>query len=453
MKKYIFTSLISLTLFIGLGSVLQNQALAEDLRETLRDVLANSKSLGSQRQAWLASREDIGTKTSTKDLSATFSASASNSYSGLTGNGTSSTTGSASIALSKNLYDGGKSAANTKAAEISLQISEMAYLKTEQAVITEGISAFLSVIKTRKEAEIQRANIQRLEEHVKAAKIRVAAGATTPTSVAEAEARLAKATSNGISAENGLVNAEDVFSSLVGRSPGKLDEPAALPALPETVAIAEQTASKSHPDIITARLSTDAAAQQFDVLKSSVGPSLSMSVTASEKEGRDDDSISASLDLSVPLWATNATKASARKTAASFEKAKLSESETIRKTTIEVRKAYRNWKSNSVNVSAVKSELNAAELVLKGISNETTYGQKTVLDLLDAEQDVNDARLRLVDAEHKVLQASFSLLAAIGKLTAADLDLDGVMSRLQDLPTPPNPFSTTFPFRRLHVID
>ena len=126
MKKYIFTSLISLTLFIGLGSVLQNQALAEDLRETLRDVLANSKSLASQRQAWLASREDIGTKTSTKDLSATFSASASNSYSGLTGNGTSSTTGSASISLSKNLYDGGKSVANTKAAEISLQIAEMA---------------------------------------------------------------------------------------------------------------------------------------------------------------------------------------------------------------------------------------------------------------------------------------------------------------------------------------
>ncbi len=66
-----------------------------------------------------------------------------------------------------------------------------------------------------------------------------------------------------------------------------------------------------------------------------------------------------------------------------------------------------------------EAEIDASRLVAKGIASEAQYGQKTNLDLLDAEQDVNDAELRLVTVEHDRLQAAYRLLAAIGRLSAS----------------------------------
>ena len=88
-----------------------------------------------------------------------------------------------------------------------------------------------------------------------------------------------------------------------------------------------------------------------------------------------------------------------------------------------------------------------------GIASETQFGQKTTLDLLDAEKDVNDAKLSLVTAEHDQTLAAFRLKAAIGNLTADHMGLGRVLGPLQDLPNTKNPFQTTFPFSRITVQD
>jgi len=92
-------------------------------------------------------------------------------------------------------------------------------------------------------------------------------------------------------------------------------------------------------------------------------------------------------------------------------------------------------------------------LVAKGIASEAQFGQKTTLDLLDAEKDVNDAELSLVTAEHNQLLAAFRLKAAIGGLTAEKLGLGDVLGALSDMPAPQNPFYTTFPFQRRTTTD
>ena len=79
------------------------------------------------------------------------------------------------------------------------------------------------------------------------------------------------------------------------------------------------------------------------------------------------------------------------------------------------------------------------------------FGQKTTLDLLDAEQDVNDAELRLVTAAHNLRLAAFRLQEAIGSLTAQSLGLGDVLGTLEDMPMPNDPFSTAFPFSRRNV--
>ena len=89
----------------------------------------------------------------------------------------------------------------------------------------------------------------------------------------------------------------------------------------------------------------------------------------------------------------------------------------------------------------------------EGIASEAQFGQRTMLDLLDAEKDVNDAELSLVNAEHDQILAAFRLMAAIGNLTAEQMGVGDVLSPLLDLPETKNPFQTTFPFRRILATD
>ena len=96
----------------------------------------------------------------------------------------------------------------------------------------------------------------------------------------------------------------------------------------------------------------------------------------------------------------------------------------------------------------MQRELAASKLVAAGVTSEARFGKKTTLDILDAEQDVSDAELRLVKAEHNVRIAAYQLKAAIGSLTADDMGMRDVLGALEDTPAPVDPFSSSFPFAR-----
>jgi outer membrane protein TolC len=300
-------------------------------------------------------------------------------------------------------------------------------------------------------------NLTRLEAHVKAAKIRVDAGAVTPTRLAEARARYARAQSDSILAETRLTNDEDSFRSLTGKDARNFIEPSITRNLPIDLLDAETKAQEGHPDVLAAIAAERAADQNFNTLQAAVRPTLAFSLSANTRTGAgtelDRDEIAAQLVLSSPLLSTNATRSTSRRIAATFKQAKLNRAEATRKTEVAAREAFRNWQSTSIRVDAVTSEIEAFRLVAKGIASEAQFGQKTTLDLLDAEKDVNDAELSLVSAEHSQLLAAFRLKAAVGGLTAEQMGLGDVLGQLSDMPQTPSPFYDTFPFGRKPIID
>ena len=458
MKK-LATILTAAVTLIG-GEFFNAPALhADSLENALRASLSNSKDLAAARQEWIAARENIGSKTATSDLSARLNSTANQSHiDSRAGAGfEQSQSISADITLSKNLYDGGQTKQNMRLAEIELRTASATFAKAEQKLILETVESYLAVIKARREVNLHVANLKRLEAHVSAAKIRLEAGASTPTRLAEARARLARARSDSISAQTRLINAEDAYQSLTGMGAGTLSTPAMDQGLPTSLDQAENTARKAHPDIAAALSAERAANQRFNTLKAAVSPTLAFSLTASSKAATgtnaDKDDVTAKLVFSSPILSTNATRASSRRIAASHSRSQLKYKEAIRLVEVGARKAFRNWQATETRLDAVRSEIDASRLVAKGIASEAQYGQKTNLDLLDAEQDVNDAELRLVTVEHDRLQAAYRLLAAIGRLSAADLGLNSVVTNLDDLPAPQNPFSSTFPFSRRQMAD
>ena len=175
-------------LLLGLSHVGSGRLAADTLDDALRASLQNSSQIAAARQGWLAARETIQTKTSTSDLKATFSATGNQSHTDkVSSNGyKQSQYASGSVTVAKNLYDGGQTKANTKLAQIQLDQATANYLSTEQQVILSSIEAYLTVLKSRRVVTLNDANLKRLEAHVNAARIRVEAGAATPTRLAEA---------------------------------------------------------------------------------------------------------------------------------------------------------------------------------------------------------------------------------------------------------------------------
>ena len=450
---------VKAAIFMGCIGITSSPVLAISLDEALRASLKNSSALAAARQSWLATREAIGTNTSTTDLTARLNATGSvGQIDSKAGQGfNKSQYVSTGVTLSKNLYDGGQTKEKVRLAEINLQQASAIYAKTEQGIILGTIEAYLNVLKAGREVKLHARNLTRLKAHVTAAKIRVDAGAATPTRLAEAHARYARAQSDSILAETRLSNAEDSFRSLTGKDASDFIEPSITGNLPIDLLDAETKAQEAHPDILAAVAAERAADQAFNTLQAAVRPTLAFSLSANTRAGTgttlDRDEVAAQLVFSSPLLSTNATSSTSRRIAASFKQAKLDRVEATRKIEVAAREAFRNWQSTGIRVDAVTSEIEAFRLVAKGIASEAQFGQKTTLDLLDAEKDVNDAELSLVSAEHNQLLAAFRLKAAIGSLTAEQMGLGDVLGQLSDMPPTPSPFYNAFPFGRKPITD
>jgi outer membrane protein len=450
---------VKAAIFIGSVGLTSSPSFAISLDDALHAGLENSSALAAARQSWIATREAIGMHTSTTDLTARLNATGSvEQIDSKAGQGfTKSQYLSTGVTLSKNLYDGGQTIENTRLAEINLQQASAIYAKTEQGVILGTIEAYLNVLKVGREVKLHARNLTRLKAHVDVAKIRVDAGAATPTRLAEARARYARAQSDAILAETRLINAGDSFRSLTGKDTRDLIEPSITGNLPIDLLDAETKAQEGHPDILAAIAAERGAEQQFKTLQAAVRPTLALSLSANTKTGigitLDRDEVAAQLVFSSPLLSTNATSSTSRKIAASFEQAKLDRAEATRKTKVAAREAFRNWQSIGIRVDAVTSEIEAFRLVAKGIASEAQFGQKTTLDLLDAEKDVNEAEISLVSAEHNQILAAFRLKAAIGSLTAEQMGLGDVLGQLADMPPTAPPFYNLFPFSRKPITD
>ncbi|MBW8755030.1 MAG: TolC family protein, partial [Sphingomonadales bacterium] len=91
----------------------------------------------------------------------------------------------------------------------------------------------------------------------------------------------------------------------------------------------------------------------------------------------------------------------------------------------QVRSAYSSWRASNEIITSTQSGVDAASLSLEGVRAENSVGNRTILDILNAEQELLQARVRLVTARRNAYVAGFSLLAAMGRAEAQDLGLDG----------------------------
>jgi len=341
--------------------------------------------------------------------------------------------------VSAPLYAGGGIKNAVRAAENRAEAGFANLRGTESAIFSAVVGAYMDVIRDEAIVELNRAQVGVLSVNLEATRDRFEIGDLTRTDVAQSEARLALQTSSLEQARANLIRSKEVYIQLVGREPGQLEAPPPLPNLPETPDNAVNVALDSNPDLIAARENREAAgfdrraanAARLPTVSVFTSPSYSNALNSisSNIPGFQADNSSftaqAGVRATVPLYQGGQPAAQIRQAQARLGQAQELEIAAEREAIAQTRASYASWKAANDVIVASERAVSANELSLEGTRAENSVGNRTILDILNAEQELLNSKVQLVTARRNAYVAGFTLLAAMGKAEARDLGLEG----------------------------
>ena len=360
--------------------------------------------------------------------SLSLGASQTNSDSGGTSSDTSSFPGSLSLSVNQSVYDGGRTEISVRQAETNVQTERSRLFTAEQNVMLSGATAFVDVISARSVVELQTNNLNRLEKQLEATRERFKVGEVTRTDVAQAEARVDRAKADKIKATGDLTSSNSTYQRVFGKRAGELQPPEKVKDLPREITEAVNYALENNFSLIAAKFEELSALDGVSLSQSSLRPTVTVSGSASHSETSGDaDSSSTSLSLnaniSIPLYQAGAVYSGIRSAKEEANRRRILV-EAARRNVIETSsKAFTAWTTARAQAEALEAEVASAEIALEGVEQEALVGARTVLDVLDAEQERLSAQVRLVRASRDTFVAAYTLLSALGKLTAKNLGL------------------------------
>jgi len=340
--------------------------------------------------------------------------------------------------LSVPIYSGGAVKNQIKAAKIRVEAGQADLRGTESSVFSSVVAAYMDVIRNEAIVGLNRNQVDVLKVNLQATSDRFEIGDVTRTDVAQSQSRLALAQSDARAAEANLAAARETYIQLIGKAPEALEAPPPLPNLPNTAQEAVDQALENNPDLIAARERTKAAEKDIDVAGAGRLPQVSLFSSGSynnylgtlggigtESVPQTDTSAQAGASISIPLFQGGLPAARRRQAQASASSALENEIAIERQVIAQVRSAYTSWVASNDLIRSTQVAVDAAKLSLEGVRAENTVGNRTILDILNAEQELLNAEVQFVTAKRNAYVAGFSLLAAMGRAEARDLNLDG----------------------------
>lgn len=340
---------------------------------------------------------------------------------------------SGSITLGVPIYSGGAVRNSVNAAKTRVKAGQADLRATESAIFSQVVAAYMDVILNEAIVGLTANNVQVLTVNLEATSDRFEIGDLTRTDVAQSRARLALAEGDLRTARANLVSARERYIQLIGKAPEDLQPPPPLPGLPATVEEAVSVALESNPDLIAARERAKASAYDIEVAGSTRLPRVEIFTSASANDTLGTSLINGPYDntgaatagvrATIPIFQGGYPAALERQAQARSAAALEQEIGAERDAIAQVRSAYSSMQASDALIASSQSAVDAASLSLEGVRAENTVGNRTILDILNAEQELLSARVQLVTARRNAYVAGFSLLAAMGRAEARDLGL------------------------------
>lgn len=403
---------------------LVSPAMAETLGGALARAYQNSGLLEQNRATLRAADESVAQAVARLRPVLSWSASAANNN--LTGaNPLADLDANFSSSLSVNLnwllFDFGAGDLAVEAQKQSVLATRQTLVSVEQQVLQRAVMAYLAVLREQQFVSLRENNVRLISEELRAAQERFNLGETTRTSVALAEARLASARSLLAVAKGNLVRAEQEYVVAVGTSPSRLSAAENAP-VSLGVEAAKSFAVRHHPEIRQLQHSVTASELSLQRASLATRPQLQLNSGISLfDDGTERSNIS--LTLGGPIYSGGALDSQIRQARNQLDSTRAGLHLAAQAVEQNVVVAYANYDVAKAAREAYQQQVAAAEVVFEGTREEAQLGARTMLDVLNAEQDLLDARANLVSAEIDEIGASYNILAALGSLTVDHLGL------------------------------
>jgi outer membrane protein len=342
----------------------------------------------------------------------------------------------ANLNLAVPLYSGGAVKNGIRGAEARVSAGRADLRATESSIFSQTVAAYMDVLRGQALVGLQANQVDVLGVNLQATSDRFEIGDLTRTDVAQSQARLALAQSDLRTAQANLINARETYAQLTGMPADDLQPPPPLPGFPASVDEAEDIALAQNPDIVSAKERARASGFDVDVAGAGRLPRVSvfsggtynnylgtLGTGGATGAPQTTTAVQVGIRLDMPLF-QGGLPAAQRRQAQAREAAALEQVVAAERAVVaQVRSAWSSWQAASAVIQSAQSAVDAATLSLEGVRAENTIGNRTILDTLNAEQELLNARVQLVTARRNAYVAGFTLLAAMGRAEARDLGL------------------------------
>ncbi|MFL7900030.1 TolC family outer membrane protein [Azospirillum argentinense] len=410
-------------------------ASAQSLEDALAQAYSNNPALAAQRARQRAVDESVPQALSgyrpTVRATAGITRNASNSTFQGGETGSENNAKSVGVTATQPVYDATVGPA-VRRAERTVEAQRATVLANEQQILLNAAAAYLDVVQNQAVLELQANNEQVLRRQLDAARDRFRVGEYTRTDVSQSESRLAASIAARISADGTLQASRATYERVVGSMPGKLKAPKPKFKLPGTLDEVVEMARSNNPSVLSATYTEAAQREAVDQQFGRLLPSASLSaqanrtIDAGRSSGIDikrQDGAQLTAQLTIPLYQAGLPEALTREAKHTANQARLQIDDTRRQAVEAAISAWQGLQAARASIESYNSQIRAAEIALEGVRQEAQVGSRTVLDVLNQEQELLNARVNLVRAQRTEMVQAFTVLGAIGQLTARQLNL------------------------------
>ena len=336
------------------------------------------------------------------------------------------------VTVTQSLFNGFKTANSVRIAEFQVMSGREALRNVGQGVLLDAVTAYMNVLANKALYEAQRTNVQVLREIQATTKKRLDAGDVTPTDTAQAEARLNRGLADLNAAEVALGISKELYTQVIGEAPSVLTAASPVDRLaPVTQVASIDTANHEHPAILGAGYDVDVAQTSIKLAEGSLLPQVSVQASASRSVQTDSSLTTSASDqasvlgqVSVPIYDGGTAASQSRQAKELASQSRLVLEQVRNQSRTAVVSAWISNEGTKIALSAAESEVRAAEIALQGVRREAQGGQRTTIDVLNAQQDLTNARSRQIMAQRDRVIASYTLLSAVGRLDVHTLNLN-----------------------------
>jgi TolC family type I secretion outer membrane protein len=327
------------------------------------------------------------------------------------------------------LYRGGRNSANTERALGSVGAERARLDATEQDVLLRGVQAYMNVWRDEAILRLNDNNVEVLRRQLEATRDRFDVGEVTRTDVSQAESRLSRAIADRVAAQGALESSRAVYDEVIGEPPQNLSQPAPPETLPSDADAIVSAAQERNPEARAARFAEIAARRNIRSVTGELLPEAELvgrySRTAnSTSRASSREAFEVLAQVTVPLYQRGAVFSRVREAKQVANQRRLELRSAERRIEQEALSAWEDLLAARARIKALEDQVRSSEIALEGVRQENQVGARTVLDVLDAEQELLNAQVDLVRAQRDEIVAGYAVLAALGRLTAQQQGLD-----------------------------